>query len=230
MRSLLAAGCSMFALLAAPAAWAQGWGAQGGASTGGASYSYTGPAPGATHATFGLANQFVLSTSLGTGFTYTARGDSDAPGDQASSDISLQIGTNLGQNWALDYFVIDNLSVGGQIAYSTANDGDAKTFSLAPRVGYNFAFSDDFSLWLQAGVTYASTTTSDDAGNDVTNSAFGVVVNAPILYHITNHFFLGIGPFINTELSNSSKPEEGDSFDNSKTTNVGLASLLGGYL
>jgi hypothetical protein len=233
MRSLLAAGCSTFALLvAAPTAWAQGWGAQGGAQVGtsGASYSYSGPAAPATHATFGLANQFVLSSNLGTGFTYTTRSKGDAPGSGGDSDFALQLGSDLGQAWALDYFVIDNLSIGGQISYASNNDGATKNLSIAPRLGYNLAFSDDFSLWLQAGVAYASTKTEDSAGADVKGSSFGLALNAPFLYHITNHFFLGAGPFASTELGNSAKVGGGASVDNPKSTSFGLLTLLGGYI
>ncbi len=232
MRSLLAAVCSMSALLAASPAWAQGWGAQGGASTGGGA-SYSGPALGATHATFGLANQFVLSTNLDIGLAFSSTSDTDGPGDQSTSDFSVRFGTNIGRVWALDYFVIDNLSIGGQVSYLTANDGNTKTFSLAPRLGYNIAFSDDFSIWPQLGVNFTSVTDQVEAGGvttEATSSAFGVSLYAPVLYHITNHFFLGIGPFIDTQLSNSTKPEEGDSIDNAKVTNFGLQSLLGGYL
>lgn len=231
MRSLFAAGCSLFALLAAPAAWAQGWGAQ--VSTGGGA-TYSGPAVGGTTSnSFGLANQFVLSTNLGTGFTYTTRSDTDAPGDQSTSDFALQVGTNLGQNWALDYFVIDNLSIGGQVSYATNNDGETKTLSVAPRVGYNIALGDDFSIWPQLTVIYTSQTDEDEVNNvtvESKSSAFGLGLNVPVLYHITNHFFLGIGPFVNTQLSNSVKVGDADSQDGPKTTQLGLASVLGGYL
>ena len=232
MRSLLAAGCSTFALLAAPAAWAQGWGAQAGGqvSPAGGSYGYSGPAAPAPHATFGLANQFVLSTNLGTGFTYTTRSEGDVEGSGGDSDFTLQLGTDLGQRWALDYFLIDNLSIGGQISYASRNDGANKSFSLAPRLGYNLAFSDDFSLWLQAGVSFTNNTVEDAAGNDAKTSAFGLFLNAPFLYHITNHFFLGAGPFVATELSNSSKVGDADSVGNPKSTSLGIFSLLGGYL
>jgi hypothetical protein len=235
MRSLLAVGCSSIVLLATPAALAQGWGAQGGASTGGGgSYSYSGPAVGDTHANFGLANQFVLSTNLDIGFVYTANSDIDAPGDQSTSDFAILFGTNIGRTWALDYFVIDNLSVGGQVSYVTVNDGDNNQLSIAPRLGYNIALSDDFSVWPQAGVTFVSAkdTDTDGMGNttDTTEKAFGLFLNVPILYHITKHFFLGAGPFINTQLSRSSKAEGADSVDLPKTTNIGIQSLIGGYL
>jgi outer membrane protein with beta-barrel domain len=225
MRSLFAAGCSLFALLAAPAAWAQGWGA--GVSTGGGA-TYSGPAVGGTTSnSFGLSNQFVLSTNLGTGFTYETRSEG------GGSDFSVQVGTDLGRVWALDYFVIDNLSIGGQVSYATANDGDSKRLSVAPRVGYNIALGDDFSLWPQLTVTYTNQTDETEVNNvtvESKSSAFGLGLNVPVLYHITNHFFLGIGPFINTQLSNSVKVGDGDSQDAPKTTQLGLASVLGGYL
>ncbi|MCU0683444.1 MAG: porin family protein [Polyangiaceae bacterium] len=237
MRSLLATVSSMIALLAAPSAWAQGWGAgaQGGVQGGApaATYSYTGPAPAAATGTFGLANQFVLSTNLDIGVAFSSIGDTDGPGDTSSSDFTLRFGTNIGRSWALDYFVIDNLSVGGQITYQTTNDGDDNAFTLAPRVGYNIAFSDDFSLWPQLTVSFTSTKSAVDVGGvsaDAKASAFGLGLYAPVLYHITNHFFLGTGPFIDTQLSNSVKIGDGDSADGPKTTNFGLQSVLGGYL
>jgi hypothetical protein len=111
---------------------------------------------------------------------------------------------------AADYFVIENLSVGGFIGfdYVTAGDNDSSRFSIGPRVGYNIPFSDLVSIWPKAGFSFAHTSSTvstrvNGATVSTTNSADAFALNlyAPIMFHPVQHFFAGFGPFLDTDLS-----------------------------
>ena len=93
---------------------------------------------------------------------------------------------------ALDYFVIDGLSIGGSLLISTdSSDADdlstastdggidfqaherrevsATLFSLAPRVGYAHMFTPVVGIWARGGITYLSAnveTTTEDIDDD----------------------------------------------------------------
>jgi hypothetical protein len=58
---------------------------------------------------------------------------------------------------AADFFVIDNLSIGGFVAfnYTKTGDSDSNRFSIGPRVGYNLPFSDLISIWPKVGFSFA---------------------------------------------------------------------------
>ncbi len=62
---------------------------------------------------------------------------------------------------AFDYFINDNLSVGGALGYAdldniNGNDNDSSGFILAPRVGYMIGISEVFGFWPRGGFTYYS--------------------------------------------------------------------------
>jgi hypothetical protein len=130
---------------------------------------------------------------------------------------------------AADYFVINNLSVGGFIGfdYVTSGENDSSRFSLGPRVGYNIPFSDLVSIWPKVGFSFAHTsnTVSSPGPNNstvsVTNTANAFALNlfAPIMFHPVRHFFAGFGPFLDTDLS-------GDQ----RATVVGGKLTIGGWM
>jgi hypothetical protein len=112
---------------------------------------------------------------------------------------------------AADYFVIDNLSIGGFIGwdYTTSGDNDSSRFSIGPRVGYNLPFSDLISIWPKAGFSFAHTSNTvttpgpNDSEVSVSNSADAFALNlfVPVVFHPVRHFFAGFGPFLDTDLS-----------------------------
>lgn len=116
---------------------------------------------------------------------------------------------------AADYFVINGLSVGGFVGfdYATSGDNDSSRFSIGPRVGYNFPFSDLVSIWPKAGFSFAhtsSTVTVVGPGNtkfSTTNSADAFALNlfVPVMFHPVQHFFGGFGPFLDTDLSGDAR-------------------------
>jgi hypothetical protein len=72
--------------------------------------------------------------------------------------------------FAVDYFVIDSLSVGGTLAYvhtdedddQPNDDDDWGTFLFSPRVGYAIPFAEIAGFWPRGGFTYVN----HDDGND----------------------------------------------------------------
>jgi hypothetical protein len=128
---------------------------------------------------------------------------------------------------AVDYFIIDNLSIGGFIGLDYATSGDASTtrFSVGPRVGYNLFLSDLVSLWPKIGFSFATTSSKEGGATDnvtvTTSSNSGIALNLflPIMFHPAEHFFAGLGPFLDTDLS-------GDD----KVTAFGFKLTIGGWL
>jgi hypothetical protein len=66
--------------------------------------------------------------------------------------------------FAIDYFVIDGLSLGGSLAFASVShdrdpdggDDDSHAFLFAPRVGYALPFGTVAGFWPRGGFTYAS--------------------------------------------------------------------------
>jgi hypothetical protein len=118
---------------------------------------------------------------------------------------------------AADYFVIDNLSVGGYVrlgfandagANSGLNDGGNTTFGIGARVGYNIPVMQNFSIWPRAGlgVNTASRSTTV-AGVDVSASQTNLTLNlsVPFLVHPVDHYFLGLAPALDVDLTGDVK-------------------------
>lgn len=135
---------------------------------------------------------------------------------------------------AADYFVVDNVSVGAQLAYAHLGE-DTNQIRISPRVGYHLALGDQLSLWPTAGIywqTLGSKFTTTVGGNstttDVSSSQLGLVLDVPILFHPASNFFLGLGPRLTMDLTSTSK--SGDvSADGSKTTDIGVVTTIGGF-
>jgi hypothetical protein len=137
---------------------------------------------------------------------------------------------------AVDYFVIQNLSIGGYVLYQheTLSPGgggpstNVDTFGLGPRIGYNVAIGDSFSIWPKAfiGFTSANQSTGNQSGGD---QAWEIGVSVPFLFHPAPHFFLGIGPILATQLSNNVSSGNA-SRSAGQITTYGLAFTLGGWV
>lgn len=166
-----------------------------------------------------------------------------------SGDTNLSLtGTSLSDNGgssftfviqpSADYFVIDNLSLGGFVSYehlSTSNGGNTAntdTFGVGPRIGYDIRIGNSFSFWPKALVEYAESSTSSGG---VSNGGDGWTIGifAPFLFHPVQHFFLGLGPILTTQVSsNASHSQNGQSTSISapQATTYGLAFTLGGWV
>jgi long-subunit fatty acid transport protein len=167
---------------------------------------------------FGMSGQIAISGDFQLGFE--SRKTKPPAGDSVSS-------TTVTLAPALDYFVADSISVGGQLAFSMSKTGDAKTqlIGIAPRVGYNIGFTENLSFWPKVYFQYALLSLDDGAGGgSVSGNKMTVGVNAPILFHPAEHFFIGLGPTFSMDLA--SKIESNDA---SKDTAFGLGSVVGGW-
>lgn len=136
-----------------------------------------------------------------------------------SSDAALEIShTSPGDTTrvtlapAVDYFIINNFSIGGFIGldYTTSGDISTTRFSIGPRVGYNIMLSDLVSIWPKLGFSLATTSQEvdnddDDDSDDEANTAIALNLFAPIMFHPATHFFAGFGPFLDVDLSGDDK-------------------------
>jgi len=163
--------------------------------------------------------------------------------------------TGLVPRLALDYFVVESISVGGSFVYvsrSGSTDSEAggasvstdnptiTTLEFAPRVGYAMAFDETFSFWPRAGITYFSqkTETPDPTGTgagSTTDTASGLDLTIEGMVGISpfSHFAMLVGPYVDFGLSGTykSEPPSGSAQEADLTaTSYGLAvSILGYY-
>ena len=142
---------------------------------------------------------------------------------------------------SLDYFVIQNLSLGAVVIIdhvSTSSGGastSSNTYGVFGRVGYNIALGDTFSWWPKLGLGYtgfSGSNTPAGAGAQGTDSggALALQVFAPLLVHPINHFFFGLGPFVQTDLTESASVNSVSEQNPPKVTTYGLLFELGGWM
>jgi len=152
---------------------------------------------------FGDKGQLTISSDAGLSISNTSTSGVDG----STTQLTLRP--------AVDYFVVNNVSVGGFIGldYTSTSGGHTTSFAIGPRVGYNFAFSERFSFWPKLGFSYSTSSTSIDAtvapGTTVSSSESGnhLALNlfAPVMFHPVQHFFLGFGPALDTDLTGDAK-------------------------
>lgn len=136
---------------------------------------------------------------------------------------------------AVDYFVIDNLSIGGQVLFgvvgsSPPNNEPGSTttlYGIAPQIGYNIAFSDSISFWPKLFFGFEGNSTSNNGGS---GSSGTIGVFAPFLFHIATHFYAGIGPDFSTQAFVNQSNGAGQSVNNPpKVTTFGAMGTFGGW-
>ncbi|HVZ33506.1 MAG TPA: hypothetical protein VG963_13835 [Polyangiaceae bacterium] len=156
-------------------------------------------------ALFGAPSQLVISTDAS--FSIQRRTQKNSGG--ATTTITLAP--------AADYFILRNFSLGGFVGldYTKTAGRHSSRFAFGPRVGYNIALGRLWSIWPKLGFSYAHTGTSDGAKAN----AIALNVFVPLLLHPAPHFFLGLGPFVDTDLN-------GDH----RATVWGVKLTLGGWL
>jgi hypothetical protein len=129
---------------------------------------------------------------------------------------------------ALDYFVVRNLSIGAVALYGYSHQDavgavgtqqaspafDSSALDVGPRVGYDIRLSPVLSVWPSAfGALGTSWFTSGSS------SALRVGASVPVLLHPVPHFFVGLGPHLETDLTGTWK-----------ATTYGLDLTVGGWL
>lgn len=112
---------------------------------------------------------------------------------------------------AIDYFLIDHLSLGAftGIEYTKTPLESTTSYRIGPRLGYDIPFSDRFSIWPKAGLSFNATTIKTDAvgpipSASVSNNAIALNLYAPITFH-SHNYFVGFGPALDTDLSGDAK-------------------------
>ena len=173
--------------------------------------------PGSAVSIFGSPGQLAISSEAGAVLTHTSVSGVDG----SSTTFVFRPG--------IDYFVIRRLSVGAffGVEHQSATTGSTTTIGVGPRVGYDIPFSDRFSIWPKAGLSFNNTSVKVDdvqlggvtiSGSESSSSGLALNLFAPIMFH-TNHYFAGLGPALDTDLS-------GDA----KATTFALRVTLGGWL
>lgn len=155
--------------------------------------------------------------------------------------------TSFYLNPRIHYFVIENLSIGGELLFATFSGStetrtrDIRTgqvvtverdideaptaLGIMPMIGYNIRLGDKFSIWPHGGIGFRHVGLSDvndpgDPTDDFDTSFKWWFFNAdvPFLLHIAPHFALGAGPGVTVSLSHSRT----DSFRGVDTTTSGF--------
>ncbi len=149
---------------------------------------------------FGERGQLTISSDAGLSISSTSTSGVDG----STTKLTLRP--------ALDYFVVNNVSVGGFVGldYTSTSGAHATTFAIGPRVGYNFAFAERFSFWPKLGFSYSSSSTTIDtpvppATASISGNHLALNVFAPVMFHPVQHFFLGFGPALDTDLTGDAK-------------------------
>jgi len=167
---------------------------------------------------FGGKKQLAISSDAGLSISNTSIADVDG----STTTLLLRP--------AVDYFVIDYLSIGGflGVQYDSTSGGSTTAVSIGPRVGYNIPLSERFSIWPKVGFSFASTSQETDdvtengvtiEGESETSTSLQLNLFAPFMFHPVQHFFIGFGPAFDLDLT-------GDS----KATTIAARLTLGGWL
>lgn len=123
----------------------------------------------------------------GTPFLSISRDDNDGANAIASTAVVV--------NPAFDVFVIDGLSIGGEVAFayvsSSVSDDNLTVAAIAPRIGWDFPLGSAFSIWPRVGASFAYESQASS-----TTAIVSASLDAQILWHATRSFFVGVGPGI----------------------------------
>lgn len=149
---------------------------------------------------FGTRHQLAISSDAGLSISNTSTSG------QGGSTTRLELRP------AVDYFIIDNLSLGGFLGlnYDHVPTGHSTSFSIGPRIGYNIPLSALFSVWPKAGLSFASTSQTINAtatAGELSTNSSNLAVNlfVPVMLHPAQHFFLGFGPALDADLTGDVK-------------------------
>jgi len=146
-------------------------------------------------------------------------------------------GTSFVLSPALDYFVIDNLSLGlnsvvGFLnpAHGTSSSGFSETIlGIEPRIGYHLGITSFVSFWPKAYFGYVTASASPSGGGtSAGQNAAAIGIFAPIVFEPARHFILGVGPNLSTQVANNTS-SAGNSNAQPKVTLVGVQFTIGGW-
>lgn len=152
---------------------------------------------------FGRADQLVITGAFDMRLGYRTVGEADK--------FYIQLAPSG------DYFIQDNISIGAGLTLGTTiGDGpDDTELGANVSLGYNMPVAETLSFWPKARSGIIHQDTSSIEGADTT--AFQIGIYAPVLFHPTNHFFVGAGPNVDFFIGDNSGVD------------LGLSTVIGGY-
>jgi hypothetical protein len=138
---------------------------------------------------FAARHQWVVSSDAAMSIQQTRQSDTNR------GSITVTVAP------ATDFFVIENLSIGAALGvqYARAGEAHATRASAGPRIGYNVEITHLLSFWPKIGVSYSFSAT-EDGDISARRHAVGMNAFAPLMMHPVEHFFVGFGPFVDTDL------------------------------
>ena len=155
----------------------------------------------------------------------------------AAYDVTVAPGVN--------YFVAPNFSAGASVLIGYDRITPSGTlgettwrFGVTGQLGFDLWLSERLSLWPNASLTFEQirVETSVPAlppsglmvapGASDVASIVSVEIYAPLLFHPAKHFFIGFGPFVRSDLHNSTGIEG----TSNRSTLFGASSTIGGWL
>nr|HMR07559.1 outer membrane beta-barrel protein [Polyangiaceae bacterium] len=161
-------------------------------------------------------------------------------GSNPQGNVSNPLGSPfIAPRIGFDYFVVNNVSVGGSVTYiSDSSSGDrtqgnqqqdlpdqkTNTFLVAPRAGYALMFSDTFGLWPRGGITYVSSKAEVD-DNETSGSMLALSVEGNLVITPVPHAGFLIGPTLDFPILGSGEQKAGQNttdLDTFKVTTFGL--------
>jgi len=225
------------------------------------------PAGAQTKLDLGEKGQFILSADrLMPLFSYqsvkTGDDDSSAGSRKNSTGGFSFLTSNLGHQTvfdaprvALDYAIINNLTIGGSVfvAFDVSNDLTTKVngqstsvdqakgtyWGFAPRVGYVIPLTRAVAFWPRGGISYISGKSQYPSSNDndssVKQDQFALDLEPVFVLSPAQHFGITVGPVFDIPISGTYKTEIKNN-NNTVTTSIdstqfyfGLTAGLLGY-
>jgi hypothetical protein len=112
------------------------------------------------------------------------------------------------------------LSVGGIVAYTHASGGagmavnasGSNFIKVGGRAGYNFDINERFGVWPLGGFFLDVTSVNHTSSTNTT-----LFLYAPFLWHLAPHFFGGLGPSFQLNVTGPA------------TNQIGVDSMIGGW-
>jgi hypothetical protein len=115
--------------------------------------------------------------------------------------------------FAFDYLVIEHLSIGGSLGYSSREldepSFDSTQFLFAARVGYLYSFGQVVAIWPRGGVTYHSFSIDDGPAE----SGLALTLECPFTFSPTRHFAFQLGPTFDIDMFGELDPDQGPDMD-----------------
>jgi hypothetical protein len=209
------------------------------------------------------ADRLMPVFSYSTQTLTTTQGGQDTKVTDSGTSIALLFGREptLAVNphtvprLALDYTVINHLTVGGSFVIAVGLGGSTTTkignnessndspkttvWGLAPRVGYVLPLGHTFGFWPRAGVAFYSVSSKDTNtapnGNTTTTttgfSVWSLDLDPQFVWVPLQHFFAHFGPILNIPLTGSRSVEVGSNTTSNDFSmfHFGISAGIGGW-